>query len=318
MPQLEKVYSSRNQRRAEYVAEDVAYLTIGFVNVYFIGAPGGPWVLVDTGLPRTASWTLQAAAELFGSEPDAIILTHGHIDHAGAVDDLSRAWRVPVYAHPLELPYLKGKSDYPPRDSSMGGAIAQMARLIPTRGMNLGRRVHALPEDGTIPGLEGWRWIHTPGHTHGHISLFRDSDRVLLAGDAVATVDMDSWSALAAELPHIARPAAPFTTDWEAAQESVRALFALRPSVVAAGHGVPVFGSAIMPALRALVTDFPLPRRGRYRTQPAIADARGVLEVPPPVSDPYPALVLGAAIGAFIGIGLLRQRRRGFVQRMLF
>lgn len=315
MPQLQKVYSSRNQRGPEYVADGVSYLTIGFVNIFFIGDPGASWVLIDTGLPRTASWTMRAAAELFGNAPDAIILTHGHVDHAGAVDELSREWRIPVFAHTLELPYLMGRSDYPPSDSSMGGAIAHLARALPTAGINLGRRVRALPEDGTVPGLDGWRWIHTPGHSAGHISLFREEDRVLIAGDAVATMDLDSWAAIAAEAPQIDRPAAPFTTDWEAAHESVRTLLKLKPKVIAAGHGVPVFGPGIEPALRALVTDFPVPSRGRYRLRPAITDATGVVEVPPPVRDPYPILVLGAALGAFAGAMMLR-RRKGFFERM--
>jgi glyoxylase-like metal-dependent hydrolase (beta-lactamase superfamily II) len=316
MPALQKVYSSRNQRTPEYVADGVSYFTVaGFVNVFFIGSPGSPWFLVDTGLPRTAARTMQVAAELFGTEPEAIILTHGHFDHAGAVDELSRAWRVPIYAHPLEMPYLRGRSDYPPKDSSMGGAIAHLARLLPVSGINLGRRVRPLPADGTIPGLDGWRWIHTPGHTAGHISLMRDEDRVLIAGDAVATMDLDSWTAIAAEHAEIARPAAPFTTDWQAAQQSVRAIFDLKPSVIAAGHGVPVYGPGIEPALRSLTVNFPLPKRGRYRTAPAVTDATGIVDVPPPVTDPYPAIMLGAAIGAFGGAMLLR-RRRSFIERM--
>ncbi|HEX6693491.1 MAG TPA: MBL fold metallo-hydrolase, partial [Longimicrobiales bacterium] len=307
MRQLRRVVSSRNRRRVEYVAEDVAYLTHGFVNVYFLGRPGERWVLVDTGLPMTAGRTLRAAAEVFGTPPEAIILTHGHVDHAGAVDELSRFWRVPVFAHRLELPYLRGLSDYPPRDSSMGGAIAHLARLLPTTGINLGRRVRALPDEGSIPGADGWRWIHTPGHTPGHISLFRDSDRVLIAGDAVATTDLDSWRDVLAERPSIDRPAAPFTTDWDAARASVRALLTLRPAVVGAGHGVPVSGPEIVPALRALATDFPFPKRGRYLTQPAKADASGVIEVPPAVIDPYPRIILGAALAAFGATMALRR-----------
>ena len=44
--------------------------------------------------------------------------------------------------------------------------------------------VQALPEDGSVPFLDEWMWIATPGHTPGHISLFRDDGRVLVAGDA--------------------------------------------------------------------------------------------------------------------------------------
>ena len=309
MARLYRVESSRNRRRAEYVADDVAYLTIGFVNVYFIGSPGGSWMLVDTGLPGSAAWTLRVAAELFGGPPDGIILTHGHFDHAGAADELSRTWRVPVFAHPLELPYLTGRSDYPPVDASMGGAIAHMARAFPSRGVNLGRRVRALPPDGTVPGLPDWLWLHTPGHTPGHVSLYRPADRALIAGDALATMDLDSWIGIATESPALARPAAPMTSDWIAAHESVLGLAGLEPATIGAGHGVPVVGREIQPALRRLAVDFPFPSRGRYVEDPAIADETGVTELPPAGPDPYPARLMATLIGVFAGVLLVKVLR---------
>ena len=107
-------------------APGVARLPILFVNVYFVGAPGEDWVLVDTGVPGFASKIKAAAEERYGegARPKAIVLTHGHIDHAGNARELAEMWDVPIYAHRLELPYLKGKSDYPPKDPTIGGAIA--------------------------------------------------------------------------------------------------------------------------------------------------------------------------------------------------
>jgi glyoxylase-like metal-dependent hydrolase (beta-lactamase superfamily II) len=74
-------------------------------------APTPDWVLVDAGLPGSAGTIRRHAAEIFGSEarPAAIILTHGHFDHVGALLTLATEWDVPVYAHPLELPYLTGR-----------------------------------------------------------------------------------------------------------------------------------------------------------------------------------------------------------------
>ena len=40
--------------------------------------------------------------------------------------------------------------------------------------------------------MPGWRWVHTPGHTAGHVSLFRDADRTLIAGDAFVTTKQES------------------------------------------------------------------------------------------------------------------------------
>ena len=67
----------------------------------------------------------------------------------------------------------------------MGGAIACMSRIFPHGGYDVGDQGASLPTDGSVPGLPGLRWVHTPGHTHGHVSRYRPSDRLLRAGDAL-------------------------------------------------------------------------------------------------------------------------------------
>ena len=290
-------------------AEDVGRVYIAFVNAYFLGRPGGPWVLVDTGLPHTAGLVRQRAQARYGNRaPEAIVLTHGHFDHAGNALELARAWNVPVYAHPLELPYLTGRSDYPPQDPTVGGALGFMSRAFPHAGIDLGERVRPLPEDGTVPGADDWAWVHTPGHTAGHVSLFRERDRFLIAGDALATVDQDSPMAMFNLSTAFSVPPAPLTTDWVAARASVEALAELRPRTVAAGHGRPVHGETLPLDLNAFAMNFTPPARGRYVDRPAIADERGVVSVPPPVPDPLPKqLLIGAAIAG--GLFLLLRRR---------
>jgi glyoxylase-like metal-dependent hydrolase (beta-lactamase superfamily II) len=299
----------------EAAAPGVACLQLSMVNVYFVGEPrsGHPWVLVDAGLPTSRKAILRASEELFGpgARPEAIVLTHGHFDHVGSLHELAEHWDVPVYAHTLEKPYLTGQSDYPPPDPTVGGgAIALLAsRLFPKSGIDLRPRVHTLPEDGSVPGLPGWRWIHTPGHTPGHISLFRDSDRALIAGDAFVTMRQESAFSVMTRKQEVWRPPAYFTPDWQAARRSVEELARLRPSVAATGHGIPMHGDLMLQQLEELARDFDriaVPPHGRYVRQPALADERGVLMVPPPVADPLPlVLAVGAA---FVGAVLLRGR----------
>src|SRR6188472_1564222 len=139
----------------EELAVDVVRLRIGFVGVYLVGNPASvrgdstaPWVLVDAGLPMGAAQILEVAAARFGTQarPAAIVLTHGHFDHVGALEALLHVWDVPVYAHPLELPFLTGHADYPPPDPTVGGGLmARLSPLFPERGLDLGDRVRPLP-----------------------------------------------------------------------------------------------------------------------------------------------------------------------------
>src|SRR5689334_4733269 len=118
-----------------HVAPGVTGLKIVFVNVYLASEPGSnSWVLIDTGLKGSAGRIKKAAEAQFGagSRPEAILLTHGHFDHIGALYDLAEEWDVPVYAHLMEMPYLTGLSSYPPPDPTVGGgAMAFLSWMYP-------------------------------------------------------------------------------------------------------------------------------------------------------------------------------------------
>jgi glyoxylase-like metal-dependent hydrolase (beta-lactamase superfamily II) len=294
----------------EFVAPRVLRLPVAFVNTYAVGTPGGAWVLVDTGLPGTAPYVRQRSEGHYGRPPEAIVLTHGHFDHAGNALALAGEWNVPVYAHEAELPFLTGRSDYPPADSSMGGAIAQLARLFPTGGYDFGDRVRALPEDGSVPHLPGWRWLHTPGHTPGHVSLWRAADRTLLAGDALATMDLDSWASQATHRRELDRPPVPFTPDWDAADASIHRLAGLRPDAIGAGHGRALSGPNLANQLVRYATVQHRPDEGRYVPEPAHFDReRGTVYVPPPVPDrALPRFIAGVGVLAG-GLLLLGTRK---------
>lgn len=295
------------------IAPDVGWLPVSFVNVYFIGRPGSSWIVVDSGLPGRAAQIRAAAEARFGAgaRPEAIVLTHGHFDHAGSARELAEQWDVPIYAHRLELPYLNGRSDYPPPDPTVGGAMAFLCRFLPSGGRDLGTRLRAL-EGPEVPGAPGWEWLATPGHSPGHISLFRSSDRVLLAGDAFATMNMDSWAGLATGAKRLARAGAPFNTDWQATASSVRQLAQLRPNVAGCGHGIPRQDPDLPQRLARFAERFHAPRNGRYVCEPARTDEGGVVSLPPAPFDPVPYATAGALclVGLAIGAGYLDDNRR--------
>ena len=299
--------------------DDLTYLRTVLVNVYFFGpwhAGDRNWALIDTGVRGAVGPIVRAARQRFGSgaRPSAIILTHGHFDHVGAARELAQLWNVPIYVHPLELPYLTGQSSYAPPDPTVGGGVmATLSVLYPRGPVDLRPHVRALPADGSVPGMPGWRWVHTPGHTAGHISLFRDFDRVVIAGDAVVTTKQESMAAVLRQRPQLHGPPRYYTPDWETARKSVVKIAALEPAVLATGHGVPLRGAGMNEALHELADhfdDLAVPHYGRYLDEPALADERGVVTLPPAKHLFRNAALVGlAAAGAAAWLALRAERK---------
>lgn len=242
------------------IAPGLTGLKIAFVNVFALSDPNG-WTLIDAGIPFSASRIKSWAEENFGSAPRAIVLTHGHFDHVSAAKDLAASWNVPVYAHPLEFPYLTGQEEYPaPNWAAGGGLQSLMSPMYPRGPVDLSSCLRALPAEGaelTLAELPGWTLLHTPGHTPGHVSFFRESDRTLLVGDAFCTTKPESFfDANITQPPELHGPPSYFTQDWTAAKASVRKLAALQPSTVATGHGKPLSGTTVAEKLAQLANQF--------------------------------------------------------------
>lgn len=273
----------------EEVRPDLAFKRLAIVNAVFFGLPNAGdrnWVLIDAGIPGTAGRIKRAAARRFGKDarPAAIIQTHGHFDHVGALEELAAEWDVPVYAHPLEYPYLNGQAAYPPPDPTVGGGLmAALSGLYPRGPVDIGTRLCSLPDDHTLPFMPGWTWLHVPGHTPGQVALWRGSDKTLIAADAFITTAQESAYAVAVQKPEMHGPPMYFTPDWASARTSVEVLAALEPDRVVTGHGPAMQGAEMQAALHALARDFvriAVPEHGRYVLHPATA-ADGTAYAPP-------------------------------------
>lgn len=289
-----------------------------FVNFYMIqDQTTGAWALIDAGLKWSASKIRDMASELFGEgvRPTAIILTHGHFDHVGALQKLNEEWNVPIYAHSLEVPYLTGMSSYPPPDPTVGGGLmSAMSWMYPKGPINVKDFIRTLPNDNSIPGFPEWKYIHTPGHTPGHISLFRERDRVLIAGDAFVTTKAESAMYALSGTKHLSGPPKYFTCNWASAELSVIKLAALDPEIAATGHGKSMRGEELRGALRSLSTHFKtmaLPEEGRYRNEPAVTNEDGVLYLPPATEKMNTlAKVLGISLAVASVALIIYQRSR--------
>lgn len=156
-------------------------------------------ILVDTGYPGQLP-KLRKGMEKAGLSPDRlkqIILTHQDLDHIGSLPDiLHQSPRVKVWAHPLEKPYIQGEKrllKITPEvlarvDSTLPAEVPREWRQAfkailenPPKG-----EVDRTLEDGEVlPFCGGITVIHTPGHTPGHISLYHQRSKTLIAGDAL-------------------------------------------------------------------------------------------------------------------------------------
>jgi glyoxylase-like metal-dependent hydrolase (beta-lactamase superfamily II) len=222
------------------IARDVAIIPGIVSNAYIVGNTQA-WVLVDAATPGNHRKILRAVEARFGAgaKPGAIFLTHGHFDHAGSSAPLADQWNVPIYADALELPYLTGRRHYPPLDYTKPGFFSKLSRFFPSSTVDLGSRVSEFQG-----AFLDWEILQTPGHTPGHVSFYRREDGALLAGDALTTMDLDSFWGTIAKQRKVCRPPVPATSDWGKALASVQLLAALRPTVIAAGHGSPMTGAA--------------------------------------------------------------------------
>ena len=236
------------------IAEGVRGLRIAFVNVFAVAHAGGSWTLIDAGIPYSANAIRSWAERHFDAPPLAIVLTHGHFDHVSGAADLASHWDVPVYAHPLESPYLKGLKEYPPpRVGAGGGLMSVLSPMYPRGPVDLGARLRLFSSDAELNELPGWQVIHTPGHTPGHVSFFRPGDHTLIVGDAFCTTKPESFfDAALAQPPELHGPPGYFTADPGAGRPIHPRLAALRPRILAPGHGRALAGLEIEAETRPL------------------------------------------------------------------
>lgn len=166
------------------------------------------------------------------------------------------------------MPYITGRKDYPLADPSVDeGIVAKISKTFPHTSINIGARGLALPKNGEIPGLPKWRYVHTPGHSEGHISLYNDIDKVLISGDTFCTIKQESIISVLTQSEHISGPPKYLTTDWVKAKESVKKLYDLNPYIAIPSHGKPMEGNKLRMHLEFLMKNFDeiaKPREGKF------------------------------------------------------
>ncbi|KIL39850.1 hydrolase glyoxylase [Gordoniibacillus kamchatkensis] len=175
--------------------------------------------LIDAGIPAMAGGILRFV-EQSGLQLRRVVLTHGHSDHIGALKRVLAVHRVPVYAHPDEIPYMEGRLPYPRRRKAVPVIAPGDVLPLESEGDRL------LPVGGLVP-------YHTPGHSPGHVAYYEPEAGVLLAGDLFTS-----------KRGTIRRPMAMFTADMAEAVRSSAIVDRLRPARLEVCHGGPVLHPA--------------------------------------------------------------------------
>ena len=191
------------------IAENVYQIPLlprNAINAYLIGS-----VLIDSGIGWSGKRILAAVD---GRYITAHALTHAHPDHLGSSA---------VICNQLEVPLWCGEADR---------ALAERDTGMPAARV-LG--------NGDI--VEGFQVLETPGHTPGHIAFWRESDRVLIAGDVVLNMN------LLTTVSGLGEPLKRFTADVEENRRSIKRIAVLAPNVMGVGHGPPVYGPEDLLAL---------------------------------------------------------------------
>jgi hydroxyacylglutathione hydrolase len=154
------------------VALDVEMLTVGAIaeNCFLLRPEGGERLLVVD--PGEEAERILAAVERMGGEVEAILLTHCHFDHIGAVAPVAAATGAPVYCPRLEVPLL-----------------ADIMAFVPWEGFG---PYESYDADETVAGgetlaLAGLELdvVFTPGHSPGHVTYSVRGEDALFSGDVL-------------------------------------------------------------------------------------------------------------------------------------
>lgn len=204
------------------LAEEL-YLLRGFpphaINVYLAGD-----VIVDAGTRLAARRIL---AQVSGHPVSAHALTHAHPDHQGSSHELCQTLGIALWCGRDEVGAAQSARSVGPAGGA--GVVTSLAQ----RG--LGGPAHPVGrvlQEGDA--VADFAVLETPGHAPGHIALWRERDRVLIAGDVLTNVNVLTG------VPGLHEPPAMLTPDPARNRQSARRLAALDPELVCFGHGPPL------------------------------------------------------------------------------
>ena len=193
------------------------------INTYLVGD-----VLVDAGARFDGKKILK---QLEGRDVAAHALTHAHPDHQGASKLVCETRGVPYW-----VPAGDVEKAETPEAIRKEQPESPINRLFFKAMAGPGHPVDRPLNEGD--DVAGFKVLDTPGHSKGHVSYWRESDRVLILGDVLNNMDVFTG------IPGLREPKKVFTPDPVVNRSSIKKLGELEPSLVCFGHGAPLRDTA--------------------------------------------------------------------------
>ncbi|MRX72621.1 MBL fold metallo-hydrolase [Bacillus lacus] len=139
-------------------------------NAYLFLQENGDCLIID---PGGEADKLGRELKKMQARPLAILLTHAHFDHIGAVEDVRKQWKIPVYIHKKERDWLT--------DPALNGSQLFMGGAI-----TAGPADHLLSGEGNLEiGSFSLKVFETPGHSPGSLSYYSEGAGIVFSGDAL-------------------------------------------------------------------------------------------------------------------------------------
>jgi len=225
-------------------------ISLKWVNVYLWKWSDGV-TLIDAGVPWQAGDILKAIKEAGFSprEVRRILVTHGDIDHIGALAALKAETGAEVIAHGAEKPIIERTTGRPLRKNLLGALYRPINGVIAALILKPAIVDKTVLDKEVLPE-EGLKVVYTPGHTPGHVCYYHPERKVLFTGDLFMHVRGS-----------VRGPYGIFTPDPAGVKESQRKVAALDFDAAFFGHGEPILKDAAS-AIRK-VAPSPLKRRRR-------------------------------------------------------